>query len=146
MLWFCNCFTVWQVKAAACGVLRVEPAATSNSTLSVSTVSTPECTQQPVLASASGGHSCSRCPIVSPETQYDVLLVAEASGTATAKPVHITVSQPLRMQHSLQHQAVCDSCGTLAAASVKGGRWTLARPVYACRLPRCLGTPVGHRC
>lgn len=63
--------------------------AAMNSSFSVASISTPQCLQQQGLAS--GGHSCSRCPVIASETEYDVLLVAEASGASSA-PVHTTVS------------------------------------------------------
>jgi len=61
---------------------------TTNSTFSVSTVTTPECTQQ----LDGSWRSCSRCPIIDPDTEYDVLLVAEAAGAVMASPAHVLVS------------------------------------------------------
>lgn len=64
--------------------------ANHNSDFSVTTISTPECIQQQALVASGGKHSCLRCPIISAETEYDVLLVAEAEGAASA-PKHIMV-------------------------------------------------------
>lgn len=69
------------------------PTASADSTFSVTGVNTPECIQQQAAVAAGGQHSCSRCPMVDAETEFDVLLVAEASGAASS-PQHITVSWP----------------------------------------------------
>jgi hypothetical protein len=77
-----------QTKVHACGILYIGTAAMNNS-FSVASISTPECLQQQGLVA--GSHSCSRCPVIASETEYDVLLVAEALGVSSA-PVHTTVS------------------------------------------------------
>lgn len=79
-----------QADAAACGMLHVDPGE-AGSTFSVSTISTSECIQQQALVASGGQHSCARCPIISAETTYDVLFVAEAGGAASGTK-HIMVS------------------------------------------------------
>lgn len=81
-----------------------------NSTFSVTTIQTPECIEQQAQLASGGRHSCLRCPIISEETEYDVLFVAEAAGAASA-PVHITVrsqdwSPPLQPPPQQQHFAL----------------------------------------
>jgi hypothetical protein len=78
-----------QPKIAACGMLYV--GANTDSSFSVATTDTPECQQQQALGANGGKHSCSRCPIIYSDTEYDMLLVAEAAGAVSGSQ-HIQVS------------------------------------------------------
>lgn len=79
-----------QPLIAACGMLHAD--ASTDSSFSVATTDTPECQQQQALGANGGKHSCSRCPIIYSDTEYDMLLVAEAAG-AVSDAQHIPVSE-----------------------------------------------------
>jgi hypothetical protein len=77
-------------RVSACGSLRLDLAST-NTTFSVSSVASPECTQQQAQLASGGHHSCSRCPILDAGRQYDVLLVAAAGEALSDHPAHLVV-------------------------------------------------------
>jgi hypothetical protein len=102
-----------QAGVAACGMLYVD-SANVNSTFSVTTIRTPECIEQQTQLDSGGKHSCLRCPIISEETEYDVLLVAEAAGAASA-PVHIMVRSQQGVAAVTASPAFCPKQGSAVA-------------------------------
>jgi hypothetical protein len=94
-----------QDGVAACGMLYIDSAKV-NSTFSVTTIRTPECIEQRTQLASGGRHSCLRCPVISEETEYDVLLVAEAARAAST-PVHITVRPEQAIAAASAFPALC---------------------------------------
>lgn len=77
-------FCIFQAAAVACGSYIV-PKDHQNYTLSITSVTSLECSQlaaDALAASGSSSISCTRCPRLQPSASYDVLMVAQNDHTS----------------------------------------------------------------